>query len=109
MVMTSGRDHDRHLCKGEASPWTTKAVPASPGNIQERCLPKAFNSMPVQGENPHTDASPLTTVMSQEDGQSVPREERPPLPPRPSELALLSSHPPTSQGLNTKTGGSLLS
>ena len=65
--------------------------------------------MPVQGEDLRTDTSPPTIVMSQEDGQSVPREERPPLPPRPSELALLSSRPPTSQGPNTKTRGSLLS
>lgn len=45
----------------------------------------------------------------EEDGSASPREERPPLPPRPSELALFSSRTPATQGTNAKTRGTLLS
>ena len=55
------------------------------------------------------DTSVPTAVPSQGDGQISSREERPPLPPRPSELALLSSRTPTTHGSNSKSKGSLLS
>jgi hypothetical protein len=45
----------------------------------------------------------------EEDGSESPREERPPLPPRPSELAFLSSHTPATQSTNAKSRGTLLS
>ena len=45
----------------------------------------------------------------EEDGSASPHEERPPLPPRPSELAPLSSRTPATQGTHAKTRGALLS
>src|SRR2546421_3972406 len=52
---------------------------------------------------------PPASPPPQEGAQSSTREERPPLPPRPSELTLISSRPSTSHGANSKARGSLLS
>jgi hypothetical protein len=65
--------------------------------------------MPEEEQDDHNENSVPTIITSQENGQESPREERPPLPPRPGELGLLSSRTPATQGTNAKLRGSLLS
>ena len=65
--------------------------------------------MAEEEQDDRNDASIPTIELFQDDGQASPREERPPLPPRPSDTSLRSSRPPTAQGTNGKARGSLLS
>lgn len=60
--------------------------------------------MPEEERGDHSEIS-----APEEDGSESPREERPPLPPRPSELAFLSSRTPATQSTNAKSRGTLLS